>query len=542
MIRHIVFVAFFLFHWSSLSAQNIVHHEGSDYFINGINAPWNHFGADIGSHDEWGSLFDESYFDTFLKECQAQGVNCARWWIHCDGRANPEFNVDGSVTGLDENFIDQFNAVNNLALSYNVMLMPCLWSFDMLKDYTSGAGVWAGLHHDLVEDDDKTKSYINNALIPFLSGIEQTCNILAIDIINEPEWGMKGSRGAGVDAAVSKDDMQRFVGRIAAAIHENSDIKTTLGSTSLNYVSEVDPAKKPLWSDYSLQSAAANDKAFLDFYQIHYYDWMFWKGWNPFLLNYEYWELDKPCIIGEYPAMNGIYKPEQMVQLSFSKKWGGHMPWSYSANDGHGNWEAVKNAIQELTENHEEQMKSRACKLTANVDDFYVTLVDENSVRIDWVVEESENVKTTELYRSADSSMQSPVLLSNFITVTPGDHNSIDIKPFPGDNYYQLKKIRNDESFFYTAIKSVFVLAQDDKLFTIVPNPAQQSVTINYFQVIDLVGRLEIFDLFGKKILDQNLDLNRGNNIISIDASNFPNGTYYLRINNDLKPFAKVSF
>ncbi len=458
ILKYIIQILFLAFQCNVAIAQNTLNHEGENYFINGINMPWNHFGVDIGNHDDWGNLFEIDYYESFFKDCQTQGVNCARWWIHCDGRASPEFDIDGNVIGLDDNFLAQFNHVNELAKSYGVMLMPCLWSFDMLKDYTSGAGVWAGLHHDLIEEEAKTKSYIDNALIPFIQGIEQPCNILAIDIINEPEWGMKGSKGAGVQTPVSKENMQRFVGTIAAAIHEHSDIKTTLGSTSLNFVSAINPAKKPLWTDDELQSTIANNQAHLDFYQIHFYDWMFWKGWNPFLLNYEYWQLDKPCIIGEYPAADGIYKAEDMIQLSLEKGWSGHMPWSHSANDGHGEWANVSDALLLLSGQHSEIINHRTCELVTNT----------------------------------------PVIIP-----TPDTIDNI----------------------------------------LIAPNPIQNILNIEYsLHVTDTVVNIEVFDLFGRNIFSSTIKTINSTNKLSIDLSHLANGTYYLKVNEELKPFAKLRF
>ena len=59
---------------------------------------------------------------------------------------------------------------------------------------------------------------------------------------------------------------------IAAAIHENSDQMVTLGSAALKWNSDVSPAEANWWSDAALQAQYASTNAYLDFYQVHYYD------------------------------------------------------------------------------------------------------------------------------------------------------------------------------------------------------------------------------------------------------------------------------
>ena len=146
---------------------NTIALNAKNYYINGINVPWNAYGSDVGTHYEWGALYSPSFFTTFFQQCQSYGVNCVRLWIHCDGRTSPEFDGNGNVTGLDTNFFSNFDDIFRIAAANNVMIMPCLWSFDMTKDFTSTAGKYAGLHANLIQDTNKTRSYINNALSPW---------------------------------------------------------------------------------------------------------------------------------------------------------------------------------------------------------------------------------------------------------------------------------------------------------------------------------------------------------------------------------------
>jgi hypothetical protein len=328
---------------------------GKDYYINGINVPWNSFGSDVGTHYEWGALYSPSFFTTFFQACQSNGVNCARLWIHCDGRSSPEFDNSGNVTGLDTNFFSNFDDIFKIAASCNVMIMPCLWSFDMTKDFTSTAGKYAGLHADLIKDTTKTRSYINNALVPMVKRYANTCNLFAWEIINEPEWSISGP--GTTTQLVSAAEMERFCAMIAEAIHANSNKMVTVGSACLKWCSSRQPpAEAQYWNDSALKTAYNKPGAVLDFYQIHYYDWMFNADWgyDPFqaLKTPAYWKLDKPVLIGESPAAAGQYTMKQMVDSAFAHGYAGIMPWSYNANDGVGTWNACKNELKTFRDAH----------------------------------------------------------------------------------------------------------------------------------------------------------------------------------------------
>ena len=328
---------------------------GKEYYINGINVPWNSFGSDVGTHHEWGALYDPSFFSTFFQECGTNGINCVRLWIHCDGRSTPEFDEEGAVTGLDANFLGDFDDILRIARENGVMVMPCLWSFDMTKDFTADAGKYAGLHADLIQDSVKTRSYIDNALIPMVEHLADADNLFAWEIINEPEWSIEGP--GNTVQLVSGAEMVRFCAMIAEAIHEHSDKMVTVGSACLKWHSSLQPpAEEHYWSDASFRAAYDKPNAYLDFYQIHYYDWMYNPDWgyDPFQATKTpaYWKLDKPTIIGEWPAMDGEYTVKQMVDAAYANGYAGVMPWSYNANDGHGTWDACKKELKTFRDAH----------------------------------------------------------------------------------------------------------------------------------------------------------------------------------------------
>ncbi len=337
------------------TSQTHLTFNNTEYFINGINIPWNSFGTDVGTHYQWGALYDPDWFEIFFSECEDYGVNTARLWLHADGRSTPEFDINGYVTGLDDNFFENLDDIFERAENHNVMLILCLWSFDMMKDRTASAGKFAGVHGDLVRDSTKTNSYIENALIPIVNRYAEQCNLLAYEIINEPEWAIDITQGAGTTETSTLKEMQRFVGMQATAIHAFSDKMVTVGSAGLMFNSTTPPAATNFWADSMLLAAnGGNESCLLDFYQIHFWDWMS-DLFDPFLVDFDYWNLDKPTIIGECPSNNdGSHSVDFMVNKTYENNWSGILPWSYWGMDGAGNWEEAKEPLLALRNEHPE--------------------------------------------------------------------------------------------------------------------------------------------------------------------------------------------
>jgi hypothetical protein len=319
MTKRIITIIFSLLLIPAISNSQTIKYEGKDFFINGANIPWGSFGNDVG----YG--YNASWFENIFTQAEKSGMNCLRFWIHCDGRGTPIFTSDGSVWGIDSYFFSSFDDIFERAKKHHIMIIPCLWSFDMTN----------ANHASLIQDSVKTKSYINNVLIPMTKRYANQCNLLAWEIINEPEWSMRVTDGAKTTQLVTTKEMQRFVGMMAAAIHRNSTKMVTVGSAALKYNSTGPNCVANLWSDLALQSAAKDTLAFLDFYQIHYYNWMYPK-YDPFNLQepISYWNVDKPVIVGENPGKDLRYPPFTMLENAYKNKFAGVMFWSMAAYDG----------------------------------------------------------------------------------------------------------------------------------------------------------------------------------------------------------------
>lgn len=357
------------------SVDTLLPYGCGQWFFSGVNIPWQNggYGADFGTVEEWGQhTYSASATETMFAELSSAGVNSVRWWLFTDGRGAPEFsaNSGGSVTGLDANFLPSMASAIQLAQEYDLYLVFTLWDFSMVfADSTAfGSGEHSGYHGNLITNSTDRQSFINNALLPMLDypvggyTIGTHPNVLAWEIINEPEWiitNLNALDGRAVQP-VTLAQMHRFVAELSSAIHQNSNQMVTVGSASLKWNSDTAlGADGNFWSDADLSPYAADGT--LDFYQIHYYGWMNGDGVNwsysPLFNSVSAASLDKPTIVGEFPAnasdtgtnlsglLNGIY----------NNGYAGAWTWSYDGVDGNGSWSNSAAAMTSFNQAHQGQ-------------------------------------------------------------------------------------------------------------------------------------------------------------------------------------------
>lgn len=321
-------------------ANRLLFH-GKPVYLNGINVPWNNFGADFGCR------YDERYFERMFRELRQYGVNSVRVWLHIDGRCQPVF-AEGMTVGLTSRFYEHFDDFLARAQRYNIAVMPVLWSFDMTYEQT--------LRSSLITDVAKTNSYIEKALIPMVKRYAAHKALLAWEIINEPEWSIKETPcDAAKHDCVSLLQMQRFVGLQVAAIRANTTQYVTLGSAAFKW--NADKGADVVgnwWSDAALVKASGKPNAGLSFYQVHYYEWQKaatysfspWDGRGPT----HYLSDGKPVLMGELPAKprDKWYTNREMLEQSYRLGYVGHMPWAYSSSRGdkEGSWEDIRDQLK----------------------------------------------------------------------------------------------------------------------------------------------------------------------------------------------------
>ena len=314
---------------SSAQSLDRIEISSEQKFASGGNIAWINFARDIGPGETRLDLFEEMF-----EELNRNGGNMMRIWLHTNGTNTPEF--DGmDVTGPGAGAIDDLRDILDAAYRYDVSLMLCLWSFDMLQ-----AGQMNDLqlerNRGLLTDNERLQTYIDNSLIPMVDSLHGHPAISSWEIFNEPE-GMSTQFG-WTPSRVDMSDIQNFVNRTAGAIKRTApDAFVTNGSWNIRATSDIGS-----WTNYyrddRLIAAGGDEYGVLDFYGIHYYK-HFPQSQSPFHNDASHWELDKPIVVGEFflsdprrdgdaDSMYGVHWSDLYEEL-YDRGYAGALGWQW---------------------------------------------------------------------------------------------------------------------------------------------------------------------------------------------------------------------
>ncbi|MFW7379644.1 MAG: hypothetical protein ACOH5I_12600 [Oligoflexus sp.] len=148
---------------------------------------------------------------------------------------------------------------------------------------------------------------------------------------------------------VPLNNVLRFINRVAGTIHRVvPDAKVSVGAHSMPYTTDTPAIKGKIdhfesqpqnyYSDASLIAAGGDPLGTLDFYHAHGYpEWSdpedkITRLISPFFQNKDFWELDKPLIVGEYwNLITGSHqrlKADDLIHLYYNN-YAGAWGWAY---------------------------------------------------------------------------------------------------------------------------------------------------------------------------------------------------------------------
>lgn len=299
-------------------------------FTSGMNIAWNSFARDLNGFD----ASDALYFETIMDSISLNGGNALRWWLHTNGSASPQFDEEGNVTAIDFANIEAMKQVLDMAFDRGLVISMCLWSFDMLQNQGQNRQFTRGL----LEDPNKTQTYIDHALIPILDQLGDHPAVMTWEVFNEPE-GMVNQSGLGAGWAhetTTFPHIQRFINQVAGAIHRAvPGALVSNGSWSFRASTDIGGFKN-YYSDEELIAAGGDEDGYLDFYQIHYYAEHFGNNLSPFHRPASHWGLDKPIVIGEFRSAGifGMADPhlstEEAYRRAIELGYAGALSWSWT--------------------------------------------------------------------------------------------------------------------------------------------------------------------------------------------------------------------
>ncbi len=329
-IAKLLLIVMMLLSAAILSAQRIyvenatLKANGQPIFINGANTPWDNW-------NDFGGSYDSAWWNTEFGRIKAAGGNATRIWITCSGETAVNIDTAGHVSGATQAHWDNLADMFSLAQSNKIYVLATLISFDHTKNTYTTYQRWRSMY----TSQANVGSFVDNYVIPFVTKFGSNPYLFAVEPCNEIEWVNQNTD----NAQLPWETLQYFVARVVAAVHENSDVLTTVGNNVKWQTDLWSGGALHAFSDARLRAQYNDADAYLDVYSPHFYDWVVqWYG-SPFLTHTpaDYGLQDKPMIIGEVPA-NGVGKIPilECYMNAYANGVQGVMPWTSNGVDSNG--------------------------------------------------------------------------------------------------------------------------------------------------------------------------------------------------------------
>jgi hypothetical protein len=158
--------------------------------------------------------------------------------------------------------------------------------------------------------------------------------------------------------------------------------------------------------------------------------------------------------------------------------------------------------------------------------------VTADKLRLDWTVSSNELGNHFELQKSNNgSNFETRAFVLN--TNKAGDelYSFTDAAPVGGKVYYRLKMVDKDQAITYSNVIFFEAQTQQSSTLTLLQNPVQNAVNINYKAAENTVSDITIYTYNGITIFSQKQNLQKGSNSLHIPLSSMlVKGLYLLEL------------
>ncbi|MCO6359400.1 T9SS type A sorting domain-containing protein [Roseivirga pacifica] len=166
--------------------------------------------------------------------------------------------------------------------------------------------------------------------------------------------------------------------------------------------------------------------------------------------------------------------------------------------------------------------------------EFSANLYLRNQVKLDWTTASESNNAFFAIERSTDGR--------NFEVIGyvegAGNSNSllyydyVDTKPASGFNFYRLKQNDTGGEFEYSKVRSVYIEAANNEIYTLFPNPSikGEDVYIDYSVSENKEVNIKILNTAGTLFLNHQEQLSKAGGKLVISTTNLPRGMLLVRI------------
>ena len=276
-------------------------------FLIGANLPWVHYGIDFGAngwrpHGGISQPDERAEVERAFAQLAASGVRYVRWFLLCDGRAGINFGAGGHPHGLDDFVFSDVDSALGIANLHGIRIMFVLLDFLWCDAVRATRGVQMGGRAHVLADAGSRTALLDTVVRPLLERYGNEPQILAWDIVNEPEWITN----------VEPVDLRAFLVESISLIHSTTMHPVTIGSAGVRW--------RASYSDLDL-----------DFYQVHWYDSL--KHQPPLQTPVTQLGFDRPVLLGEFPTRGSKWTPEEIVEAARTAGYSGAFYWSVLSKD-----------------------------------------------------------------------------------------------------------------------------------------------------------------------------------------------------------------
>lgn len=309
--------------------------DGRPAFITGVAYPGRSnqdFGDGGWGHAGVSNPTTTAEVDADFANMAAQGVRVVKWNVFDDGRYSPEFDARGAVMGLDERFFADLDAAIDLAEQHDLYLVLSLVSDRFWTTKETENGVALGGHAATLTDPALRATFVERAIVPMLQHLAYTDRVLAYEIFDLPEFGIKGlNQDNDGRIRIPLAAAQAAVKGIAAAVHAHTVALATVSSNRASHMKH--------WRGLDL-----------DHYSFNQQDWV--EPYEPLATDAAKHGLDRPIVVtvpAAGSAQRGLGRAFDLVK---QHGYAGVFAASYLMPAGKASWHDAADAFMTWQKQH----------------------------------------------------------------------------------------------------------------------------------------------------------------------------------------------
>jgi len=162
-----------------------------------------------------------------------------------------------------------------------------------------------------------------------------------------------------------------------------------------------------------------------------------------------------------------------------------------------------------------------------------VATPNKTEILLTWQTLSEKNNKGFHIYRSEDGTQYQNIgwkdgMINSNIPVSY-QFSDKDVKPHI-IYYYRLHQEDLDGRFSYSNIAEAMIVDELQYAISIYPNPTDNFVNLNYFSDIQSKMFVKLYDMNGKLLYEQTVNMEIGKGSLSLDLSNLALATYHLEV------------